>query len=67
MGDYLRPKTRGELYDALKQNIKCEVVASNESITSVLLETLQICRNDELDFKTYPSKNDGWVIYESVK
>ena len=60
----LRPKTRGELLDALKQNIKCEVVASNEEITSIALDGWL---KFEGKYKTHPSENVGWVIYESVK
>jgi hypothetical protein len=58
----IRPKTRGELVENLKQGVKCEVVASNEEITSLLLMGWLNFKN----FKTYPSDNDGWVIYESI-
>ena len=27
--EVFRPKTRGELYDKIKEGVKCEVVASN--------------------------------------
>ena len=58
-----RPKTRGELLDKLKQGIKCEVVASNEGITSILLDGwLKFAGK----YKTYPSENIGWVIYEAL-
>jgi hypothetical protein len=60
---FFRPKTRGELLDKLKQKIKCEVVASNEKITSICLDGwLKFAGK----YKTYPSPNLGWVIYESV-
>lgn len=55
-----RPKTRGELLNALKNNIKCEVVTSSVEITSLLLQGW--LKFDK--FKTYPSLNDGWSIYE---
>ena len=58
-----RPKTRGELLDKLKQGIKCEVVASNEEITSICLDGwLKFAGK----YKTYPSENVGWVIYEAL-
>ena len=58
----LRPKTRGELLEALKKDIKCEVVASNEEITSIFLNGWLHFSN----FKTYPSDNVGWVVYEAT-
>lgn len=58
-----RPKTRGELMDLLRQNIKCEVVATNEEITSLLLEGWA----SDIKFKTTQSNNFGWVIYELIK
>lgn len=61
-----RPKTRGELYDKIKEGIKCEVVASNESFTSLALQTIAIIKKEGFKFKTSPSKNIGWVIYESA-
>jgi len=58
-----RPKTRGELLDKLKQGIKCEVVSSNEEITSICLDGwLKFAGK----YKTYPSENIGWVIYEAL-
>ena len=59
---FLRPKTRGELLEALKGNIKCEVVATNEEITSICLDGWL---KFEGQYKTKPSVNEGWVIYES--
>jgi hypothetical protein len=60
---YLRPETRGELLDALEKGIKCEVVATNEEITSICLDGwLEF----EGKYKTYPSENNGWVVYESI-
>jgi len=56
---YARPKTRGELRDKLQEGIECEVVASNVSITNILL-------SGWMDFKTYkvrPSENEGWAVY----
>jgi hypothetical protein len=63
MSNFFRPKTRGELLDKLKEGIKCEVVASNEEITSILLDGwLKFAGK----YKTYPSSNEGWVIYEAI-
>jgi|AntAceMinimDraft_18_1070375.scaffolds.fasta_scaffold191991_1 hypothetical protein len=57
---YLRPKTKGELLEALKKNIKCEVDTKCKETTScILMENLGFD-----NFKTYPSKNEGWTIYE---
>lgn len=58
-----RPKTRGELLQILKQGVKCEVVADNEQITSICLDGwLKFAGK----YKTYPSHNSGWVIYEAT-
>jgi hypothetical protein len=59
---YFRPKTRGELMDALRNSKSCEVVASNEEITSLLLKGWA----KDIKFKTRPSTNAGWVIYECI-
>ena len=61
-----RPKTRGELYYNLLKGIKCEVVASNEEFTSLALQSLSIMYKSDLKFKTSPSENAGWVVYEVV-
>lgn len=62
--EVFRPKTRGELYDKIKEGVKCEVVASNEAFTSLALQSLAIIKKEGLKFKTSPSKNIGWVIFE---
>ncbi len=62
----IRPKTRGELYFNLLKGIKGEVAASNEAFTSLALQSLAILGKRDLKFKTYPSENAGWVIYEAV-
>lgn len=64
--EILRPKTRGELYDALKNNIRCEIVASNEGITSLLLQSLASLKREEIKFQTYQSETEGWVVYENI-
>ena len=58
-----RTTTRGELVNALHEGKKCEVVASNERITTILIETWL---NPPV-FRIYPSDNAGWVVYEKVK
>lgn len=58
---YLRPKTRGELMDALRNDISCEVVASNQEITSLLLSGYA----RDIIFTVKNSPNLGWVIYEN--
>ena len=63
---FLRPKTRGELYDALKKGIKCECVTTNVVFTSIALQSLNALGCGDVKFQTYPSKNDGWSIYEAV-
>lgn len=60
---YLRPTTRGALLSALKEGTKCEVVASNEEITSICLDGWL---KFEGKYKTYPSENYGWTVYEAV-
>jgi hypothetical protein len=61
--DYLRPKTRGELRDYLQLGIKCEVVASNVEITSICLDGWLKFKGQ---YKTSPSENIGWVVFERV-
>lgn len=66
---YIRPKTRGELLENIKKNIPCEVVASNENVTTPLLNSLLILQRLDgwVKFKTRPSENPGWVVYELDK
>jgi len=59
-----RPKTRGELLEKLKQGVRCEVVSSNEEITSICLDGWLKFQGQ---YKVYPSENNGWVIYEQIK
>jgi hypothetical protein len=56
-----RPKTRGELLEKLKAGVKCEVLASDEEITSICLDGWL---NFAGRYKTYPSQNIEWIIYE---
>lgn len=58
-----RPLTRGELVAKLKEGIKCEVVSDNVETTSMFLDGWLNFANR---YKTYPSKNGGWTIYEFV-
>lgn len=65
---FYRPKTRGELRECLKSGIKCEVAANNEEITTLMLNSLNVMKTDNcvVNFKTYTSYNEGWVIYEKT-
>lgn len=58
-----RPQTRGELLEKLQEGIKCEVVSTNEEITNICLDGWLKFQGK---YKTYPSKNIGWVIYEAI-
>jgi len=60
---FFRPKTRGELLEALKKGIKCEVVGSNMEITNICLDGWL---KFEGKYRTLYSPNKGWVIYEAV-
>ena len=57
--ELLRPKTRGELVDALRNGIECEVVATNEETTTMLITNWL----NPPPFTTRPSENKGWVVY----
>jgi hypothetical protein len=61
--EYFRPKTRGELVEALKNGKKCEVVTSNVEFTNICLNGWL---NFQFKYKTYYSPNEGWTIYESI-
>lgn len=60
---FQRPKTRGELLELLKNGVECEVVASNEEMTSILLDGWLKFSGK---YKTRPSTNEGLVIYYPV-
>ncbi len=59
---FLRPKTRGELMEALRKDIICEVVASNEEFTSVILRGWA----SDIKFTVNASPNSGWVLFERI-
>lgn len=61
--EIVKPKTRGELLDKLKEGIKCEVVTSNVEITSIMLDGWLKFKGQ---YKTYPSENEGWTIFEKI-
>ena len=63
LSSIFRPKTRGELLDKLKEGVRCEVVASNKEITDICLDGWL---NFKGRYKTRPSENVGWVIYEAI-
>ena len=55
-----RPKTRGDLVVNLKKGITCEVAEYVAEMTkNMLIGWLHFS-----SFKTYKSKNKGWVIFE---
>jgi hypothetical protein len=60
---YHRPTTRGELKRKLEDGVECEVVATNEGIT-----TIALCGWLEFSaFETRRSENAGWCVYYPVK
>jgi len=63
---YYRPKTIGELYDALLQNIKCEVAAANIENTLFLLQELINVDGRNFEFKICPSIQNEWIICEAI-
>lgn len=60
---FFRPSTRGELLEALKKRIRCEVVGSNMEITNICLDGWL---NFAGKYRTLYSPNKGWIIYEAV-
>ena len=56
---YLRPKTRGELRDKLKEGVSCEVVSYNAEFTSLLIQGWLEFDN----FTMTPSHNVGWTVF----
>ena len=61
VGNYHRPKTRGELKDKLKEGVECEVVTTNASVTMHLLAWLDLW-NDE-HYTIRQSENEGWSVF----
>lgn len=59
---FFRPKTRGELLEALKRGVVCEVAGHVAEFTSLCLTGW--LRFDR--FKVVGSPNRGWVLYESL-
>ena len=56
-----RPRTRGELADALRMGISCEVTTSNREVTTVVLDGWL---NMKGKYKVQLSKrNIGWDLY----
>ena len=60
---YLRPKTRGELVQALHKGISCEVLASNSETTRMMIDAWL----KPPEYIIRPSKNYGFVIFEPGK
>ena len=63
----IRPKTAGELYDLLKAGQDCEAVASVKEFASLALRSISTIKREKLNFKTFPSDNAGWIIYQKIK
>lgn len=59
--EYFRPKTRGELLEAMKKGITCEVAGDVLEITNLLLDGWL---KFEGKYRTLYSPNNGWVLYE---
>ena len=57
---YVRPKTRGELCDKLKEGIECEVVTSNVETTRMLIDSW-LRMDGKYDVR--PSENAGWSVF----
>ena len=60
---YDRPHTRGDLVRSLKAGIKCEVVASNEETTRMLIDGWL----SPPPYIVRTSENEGWVVFEKAK
>ena len=58
-----RPKTMGDLRDALEKGVKCEIVSSSKEIASIYLDGWLKYSGR---YKTSPSVNDGWTIFEKI-
>lgn len=58
-GSALRPKTRGELRDAINAGQACEVPDCGIEMTVILLKSWLACEN----FTVEKSTNDGWVLF----
>ena len=63
MPKYSRPATRGELRDKIEKGISCEVASYTAEMTTTMLRGWLGCDN----FKTYPSENEGWTVFEKGK
>ncbi len=59
---YVRPLTRGELRDKLKDGIKCEVATFTAEFTAFMLRGWLKFPN----FTVRPSENDGWSVFEKT-
>lgn len=57
-----RPKTIKDLVDNLTKGIACEVATFVDESTKLKLDAW--CGMDG-KYKTYPSDNHGWTVYEN--
>jgi hypothetical protein len=60
---FFRPTSMGELLEALKKGIKCEV--ANNGVEAVNIK-LNGWLKFEGKYRTLYSPNKGWIIYEAV-
>jgi hypothetical protein len=60
---FFRPKTRGELADALRRGEWCEVAGQAVEFTNICLDGwLKM----EGKYRTLYSPNRGWILYEPL-
>ena len=63
---FIRNKTRGKLFDNLSKGFKCEEETKHVEFVSRVLNAVIYHNNSKLEYKVYPSINEGWSIYEAV-
>ena len=60
---FFRPKTRGELAEALRRGERCEVAGQAVEFTNICLDGwLKM----EGKYRTLYSPNRGWILYEPL-
>jgi hypothetical protein len=60
---FFRPKTRGELAEALRRGQRCEVAGQEVEFTNICLDGwLKM----EGKYRTLYSPNRGWILYEPL-
>lgn len=56
---WVRPKTRGEMRDAINSGKTCEIPNVGVEMTTIMLKHWLNCA----DFTVEKSTNDGWVLF----